>query len=413
MLQNSQSAFKILSEGISEGIVVVNRKQIITATNSSADSLFGYETGELVGKPLQTLIPVKYHGNHSQYVSDYYDHSKRRRMGEGRNLFGLKKDGKKFPVEIGLNPLNVDGETFIMALVIDNTERVKQQKVIEDLNINLEKKIKLRTKALHATVDKLRELNEELQKEIRKRIRAEKKIKSALQKEIELNELKTKFLSLVSHEFKTPLSGILTSTVLVGKYKEAEQHPKREKHLKTITDKVHYLNAILNDFLSIERIDSGKVNYRFNSFPLSKVVNEAIYNANMLLKAGQKINFPDDIDEYTIYQDEKVLELILSNLINNAIKYSPPDTIIDIEFELTEKHLLFRVSDQGIGIPERDQKHIFERYFRAENALVSQGTGIGLNIVKGHVENLGGTIKFTSTEHKGTTFIVELPIIKK
>ncbi len=196
-----------------------------------------------------------------------------------------------------------------MALVIDISERLAAEKVIRDLNVNLEEKIKNRTKQLNRSVEQLSNLNKDLEEEIQKRIEAENKIKNALEKEKELNELKTKFLSLVSHEFKTPLSGILTSTVLVGKYKETDQQIKRDKHLRTIVDKVNYLNSILNDFLSIERIDSGKVKYRFTSFMLSKVVNEAIYNANMLLKPGQRINYPKDIDDYTIYQDEKVLEL--------------------------------------------------------------------------------------------------------
>ena len=412
MLKISQDAFQTLSEGISEGIVIVDKQQNIVATNSSADALFGYKKGALIGSHLNTLIPKNYHGEHDTYVKHYYKASKRRRMAEGRNLFGLHKNGKKFPVEIGLNPLKISDETYIMALIIDITERVEAQRIIKDLNVNLEKKIKNRTKELNNTVKELKKLNKELEKEIRRRLRAERKIKSALQKEIELNELKTKFLSLVSHEFKTPLSGILTSTVLVGKYQETDQQTKRDKHLKTIADKVTYLNSILNDFLSIERIDSGKVNYKFTTFMLSKIVNEAIYNANMLLKPGQKINFPDDIDEYTIYQDEKVLELIISNLINNAIKYSPQDTTIDLDIFITDKDLIFKVKDEGIGIPEQDQKHIFERYFRAENALLDQGTGIGLNIVKGHVENLGGSITFDSQENVGTTFIVKLPKIK-
>ncbi len=110
---------------------------------------------------------------------------------------------------------------------------------------------------------------------------------------------------------------------------------------------------------------------------------------------------------------KKFWNLIMSNLINNAIKYSPQNTSINLEFMIDQKYLRFKIIDEGIGIPENDQKNIFERYFRAENALLDQGTGIGLNIVKGHVESLGGNINFTSEENKGTTFTVELPIIKK
>lgn len=413
MIENNQEVFQILAEAISEGIVVVDETQKIIAINSSSEELFGYKNDELQGQPLNTLIPTNYHKQHGNHFQSFYKKSEKRTMGHGRNLFALHKSGKEFPVEVGLNPFFIEGKKYVMALVIDISERIKSEQVIKELNANLEEKIKQRTEQLNLSVDQLKNLNKNLEEEIEKRKEAETKIKSALEKEKELNELKTKFLSMVSHEFKTPLSGILTSCVLVGKYKETEQQNKRDKHLKTIMDKVNYLNTILNDFLSIERIDSGKVQYKFTSFMLSKVVNESIYNANMLLKPGQRINYPKDIDDYTIYQDEKILELILSNLINNAIKYSPPSTNIDLEFILNQKKLVFKIIDEGIGIPKGDQKNIFQRYFRAANALIDQGTGIGLNIVKGHIENLGGNINFTSKENEGTTFTVELPIIKK
>ena len=413
MFQNNQDVFQILAEAISEGIIIVDESQQIVASNSSTESLFGYAEGELNGATLDVLIPKNYHQKHSGHFKSFYQKSEKRTMGHGRNLYGLHKNGTQLPVEVGLNPFTIYGKKYVMALIIDITERKAAEKEINDLNANLEDRINKRTEELNLSVEQLRDLNKELEEEIKKRIEAENKIKSALQKEIELNDLKTKFLSLVSHEFKTPLSGILTSTVLVGKYKESSQQVKRNKHLKTITDKVNYLNSILNDFLSIERIDSGKVKYNFTTFMLSKVVNEAIYNANMLLKSGQKINYPKNVDNYTIYQDEKILELIISNLINNAIKYSPQNSIIDLNFDLNDKYLTFEVIDEGIGIPKKDQKHIFERYFRAENALLDQGTGIGLNIIKGHIESLGGNINFTSRENKGSTFKVELPIIKK
>ena len=235
---------------------------------------------------------------------------------------------------------------------------------------------------------------------------------NALQKEKELNELKTKFLSLVSHEFKTPLSGILTSATLAEKYTKEEQQPKREKHLVTIRNKVHYLNNILNDFLSIERLDSGRGQYKFSKFRLKRLINEVIYNANITLKDGQEISYPKDIEDVELFMDEKILELILSNLLGNAIKYSPENTSIQFMVDFHDDLIVFKIKDQGRGIPKKDQKHIFERYFRAENALLDQGTGIGLNIAKTHLENLGGTIQFESEENKGTTFTIEVPMDK-
>lgn len=285
-----------------------------------------------------------------------------------------RKDGTTYPVEVHLQCSNLgDNEVFI-AIILDITER-------KNYTAELEQEVEERTEQL----------------------------KSALSKEKGLNELKTQFLSLVSHEFKTPLSGILTSSVLLSKYKSTKEQHKRDKHIKIISDKVHYLNAILNDFLSLEKLETGKVSYNFNHFKLSKVVDEVIYNANMLLKEGQHIHYPDNINDVSLYQDEKIIGLILTNLVNNAIKYSSENSLVSIEIQQNEDSTIIKVIDGGIGIPLKDQKSIFERYFRAENVINIQGTGIGLNIAKNHLENLGGIICFESKQNEGTTFTITIP----
>jgi len=285
-----------------------------------------------------------------------------------------RKDGTTYPVEVHLQLNQLGGKKVFVAIILDITER----KIYTE---QLENKVEERTQ----------QLNE------------------ALSKEKELNELKTKFLSLVSHEFKTPLSGILTSTVLMSKYTLSEQQAKRDKHIKTIADKVQYLNSILNDFLSLERLESGKLNYNFTQFKLSKVIDEVIYNANMLLKEGQSIKYPEHIDDFSLFQDEKSIVLILSNLLNNAIMYSQEHKTIAIMVTQSKTTTTIKIKDEGLGIPKKDQINIFDRYYRAENVSNIQGTGIGLNIVKNHIENLGGNITFESEEQIGTTFTITLP----
>lgn len=413
MFENNPDLFNVLFDAASEGIIVVDEKQIIVASNTAAEQMFGYEKGELKNQPLNILIPSNYRASHPKHFKGFLQDSEKRQMGHGRDLHGVKKSGEQFPVEAGLNPFEMEGKTYVMSLIIDITVRKENQRQIKELNFELEGKIKIRTRELEESIEKLQKLNLSLEQEIKRRKEAENKIKNALQKEKELNELKTKFLSLVSHEFKTPLSGILTSVVLAGKYKLEEQQEKREKHFNTIKNKVHYLDNILNDFLSIERLESGKVNYKFTTFSLSKLVNEVVYNANVTLKSGQEIEYPHNLENIILRQDEKILELVLSNLLSNAIKYSPENTLIKFDIKIHDQKIIFTITDEGMGIPEKDQKHIFERYFRAENALLNQGTGIGLNIAKVHLENLGGSINFTSRENVGTKFIVELPIIEE
>ncbi|MEH6513886.1 PAS domain-containing sensor histidine kinase [Maribacter arcticus] len=378
VFEKNSNIFNLLSEGISEGIILVNTKQEIVATNSSAEEMFGYDKDELIGNSLDCIIPKRYHHKHSEHFSSFMEKSEKRKMGNGRDLSGLRKNGEEFPVEAGLNPFVLYGNSYVMALVTDITDR-------KNYTQNLEQIVQKRTKQLT----------------------------DALEKEKELNELKTRFLSLVSHEFKTPLSSILTSSTLLSKYTETDQQENRDKHINTIKTKVRQLNTILNDFLSVERLELGKVNYSIEEFPLSRLVNQVVYDANMLLKTGQDIIYPDNIDEVLITFDEKALALALSNVLHNAVKYSSEDSIIKILFKVEKEFLILEVIDEGIGIPKEQQKHIFDRYFRAENALLIQGTGIGLNIVKQHLENLGAILTFISEENIGSTFTIQIPKASK
>ncbi|HLW14032.1 MAG TPA: PAS domain-containing sensor histidine kinase [Flavobacteriaceae bacterium] len=392
-----------LFEIVSEGIVVVDSKQNIVTYNQVVNDIFGYKENELLNKSVHVLVPQEHHHTHKKQVAGYSHNASTRQMGVGRDLHGVRKDKTTFPIEVGLNPFTLDGEQYVMAILIDISVRKEQEREIKELNTKLEHKINLRTIELQETVDSL-------ESEIKRREEAENKILESLRVERELNELKTKFLSMVSHEFKTPLSGILTSATLAGKYQKSEQQDKRERHLKLIEDKVKYLNNILNDFLSVEQLEYGRTKYKMESFPLSKILNEVIYSANMLLKEGQSIVYPENIEDIVLVSDETTLEIILSNLINNAVKYSSENTTIKIIVEKEEEFFNLQIVDQGIGIPEKEQKHIFNRYFRAENALLDEGTGIGLNIVKGHIENLGGTISFESEENVGSTFHIRMPL---
>lgn len=407
---DQQKVFSILFKGVSEGVLVVNENQIIVQVNQAAEDMFGYKDNELEGKHLNTLIPSRVHAKHDTYFKLFMQKGESRKMGVGRDLFGVKKSGEKFPVEAGLSPFYYKDESFVLSLITDISVRKENEREIAELNQVLEKKVDQRTQELKETVDKLYQFNRDLELEIKKRKQAETKIKDSLKKQKELNDLKTKFLSLVSHEFKTPLSGILSSATLIGKYPKEEQQPNREKHLSTIKNKVHYLTNILNDFLSIERLESGRVNYKFEEFSLLGLVNEVVYSANINLKNGQDIIYQKDLEDCVMKQDKSVLELVLTNLLGNAIKYSGEDKLIHFNVQKDQKKIYFEVKDQGIGIPKKDQKHIFERYFRAENAILNQGTGIGLNIAKVHLENLGGKIHFTSEENKGSVFSVEIPI---
>ena len=402
MFKKEKDVFNISFGDVSVGIVILDTQQHIIETNESIVRMFGYKTKELHQLHLQVLFSDDYKIQLENQLKGFLNQGLQKKKERNLTIYGAHKSKSMFPVEVSLNIFKLCDKEYIMALVTDISARKEQEVKLSNLNAEFEQKILLRTKELNETISQLEHEN-------MLRVDAEKDTNIAFRKERELNKLKTNFLSLVSHEFKTPLSGILTSTILLRKYNLAEQQEKRDKHIQTITDKVQYLNNILNDFLSLEKLETGNVNYNLSTFELGKVMKEVVSNANILLKKGQTINYPDHIDEISLLQDEKIIELTLSNLIHNAIKYSSENSVIAIKVSQDHEITTLEIIDDGIGIPKIDQKNIFNRYFRAENALLTEGTGIGLNISKTHIENLGGSINFESEENKGTTFTISIP----
>ncbi len=240
----------------------------------------------------------------------------------------------------------------------------------------------------------------------------EQEIVKTLEKERELNELKTRFVSMASHEFRTPLGTILSSATLIGKYVETNQQNKREKHINRIKTSVSNLTSILNDFLSLEKVEAGKIDINRNWFDIKSLFSNTVDEMQTVCKQNQIIRY-EHFGELHSFTDELLMKNILFNLTSNAIKYSGENSIISITSQNSEDELLLTIEDQGIGIPEKDQGHLFERFFRAKNATNIQGTGLGLNIVKKYVNSMHGTIEYESKEGIGTKFIIRLPQTEK
>jgi signal transduction histidine kinase len=235
---------------------------------------------------------------------------------------------------------------------------------------------------------------------------AEDNIKNALKKERELGELKTRFVSMASHEFRTPLSTILTSASLLKKYQDLEQFDKAEKHIERIKSSVSNLTSILNDFLSLGKLEEGKVNLNLEDVEIEVFLNEISEEIQSQAKLGQEISYKHSGKSKHWNLDKAILRNICNNLLSNAVKYSKENSEIELLSIIKHDQLIIEVKDKGIGIPEDEQIHIFGRFFRAKNASNIQGTGLGLNIVKKYVELLQGEISFTSDEESGTSFKV-------
>jgi len=213
---------------------------------------------------------------------------------------------------------------------------------------------------------------------------------------------------MASHEFRTPLSTILSSATLVSKYPSTEEFDKREKHIRRIRDSVNHMNELLEDFLSLGKLEEGKVGITVSTFNVNEFNDEVVEEMHTQLKAGQEI-IAEFTGENGFTTDKRMLKNILLNLLSNAIKFSGEGKKILLATENIRDQLNIIVKDEGVGIPEEDQPHLFGTFYRAKNAGNIQGTGLGLAIIKRYANLLGGSVEIKSRLNEGTMANVRLP----
>ncbi len=414
------SKLKAIIETAVDGIITIDERGIIEAANPATCKIFGYEVAEMVGQNITLLMPSPYQENHDRYLQNYKDTGVRKIIGIGREVQGKKKDGTIFPFWLSISEMKLETKRLFTGIVHDLTEQKKAEHALVLMNKDLENKVAERTDKLADVVNKMLSTNQQLQHEISEREAAEQtalvikdalekteiELRKALKKERELGELKTRFVSTASHEFRTPLSNILSSASLMTQYTLTEQQDKREKHFQKIKSSVTLLTGILNDFLSLSRLEEGREDVKYDDVDFGLFCLEIAEEMNPFLKRGQHIFVRHPQESMVMKMDKKLLKLILTNLITNASKYSDEGAEIHCIVKIEGKKFEIDIIDEGIGIPEEDQPHMFDRFFRASNAVNIKGTGLGLNIVKQYVELMGGSIKFKSTMGKGSTFTV-------
>jgi PAS domain S-box-containing protein len=398
-----------LFENATEGIIVTDSKGTIFLVNPSACRMFDYLEDELIGQKIEILIPTQYKKSHVALRENFYHDPRNRVMGHNRDLHGQKKDGKNFPVEVSLSTYVRDGERYVIAFIIDITHRketeesmIRQQQQLEKvtndmrkLNAELEAKVEERTVILKEALQRLEQSQAELSE--------------ALDKERELNEIKSRFVSMASHEFRTPLSAVLSSASLLSKYTTTEEQDKRNRHILRIKDSVKHLNDLLEDFLSLGKLDEGKIGAIETEFDLPETMRETAEDMKGILKNGQQLNYKHE-GENRIVTDRKLIRNILINLISNAVKFSEENAPIDIYSKVADSTAIISVQDHGIGISDEDQEHLFSSFFRGKNAVNIQGTGLGLHIVKRYMDLIGGSIELKSKLEKGTTITLTIPV---
>ena len=515
------------------GMLAADSKGKITAINPFALIQFGYYEFELIGQSIEYLIPKRFHKNHINHRNSYNVNPKNRPMGSDMELFGLKKDGSEFPVQISLSNYFSEGEQYIIAFIDDSSVNKNAKAEILRLNEGLEATVEQRTRDLQDTLQQLeisrdqleaalsfqkaildnagamiiatdekgilklfnpeasqnigytqqevvnnftpilyhnileietkrnslmdefgisidddfevlvekakRNIHEEEQYtfirkngaplpvlltisairdsigeitgfmwiaiDISERKKAEENLHESLKKEKELGELKSRFVSMASHEFRTPLSTILSSAYLIEKYITTADQPKRDKHLQRIFSSVNMLTNILNDFLSLGKIEEGKILVRLSHVNIKELMISIARDMKNTLKNNQKIRCYHQGNPF-VFLDISLLKHIVMNLVSNASKFSFEKSWIEINTINSDQQICISVKDFGMGIAADDQKHLMERFFRGANAGNIQGTGLGLHIVAKYTELMNGRIECKSELEKGTEFVI-------
>jgi two-component system, LuxR family, sensor kinase FixL len=377
-------------ENAIDGIITIDEHGLIEHINPSALELFGYKSEELVGKNVSVLMPPPDKERHDSYIANYRHTGKRHIIGIGREVTGQRKDGSIFPFRLGVSEVKFSDRRIFTGFVHDLSRQKEDELKIKSYTEELEAKIKERTQDLIRSINELETAKEH--------------VSALFEKEKELNQLKTRFVSMASHEFRTPLSSIQLSASLIDKYSSKQDVASVEKHTSKIKNAINNLTTILNDFLSLEKLEAGKVEANANWFDMISFAEEIVEEMQLISKQNQLIVYEHTGTTASVCLDHNLLKNCIINLISNAIKYSGENTMIQFNSIVKEKELTIEIKDNGIGIPEMDRNNLFEPFFRAHNTGDIPGTGLGLNIVKRYVGLMNGTVSCQTEQNKGTTF---------
>lgn len=392
----NQALLNAIIENAIDGIITINEFGIIESINPSACVLFMYSPEEVIGHNISILMPSPDREQHDNYIRNYTHTGVPHIIGYGREVLGRKKDGNVFPFRLAVSEVLFEDTKIFAGFIHDLSNQKEAENRLMQYTQHLEELVKDRTQSLNETIDELTHAKEE--------------VSHSLAKEKELGQLKSRLLSMASHEFRTPLSSIQLSASLIERYTQGEEGGKAGRHVQKIKSAVGNLTTILDDFLHVEKAEAGKVVVNWSHFDLEALCHEIADEMKLMSKKDQKIIYAHNGDNKEVKLDKNLLRNCIINLISNAIKYSGDDTIIEFTSSLTKDGITITVKDNGIGIPQEEQKHLFEAFFRAQNTGTIPGTGLGLNIAQRYTDLMGGTIACQSTANQGTLFTIQFPL---
>jgi two-component system, LuxR family, sensor kinase FixL len=395
-IMENAALLKAIIDNAIDGIITIDDRGIVESINPAACKLFQCVGTDVIGKNISVLMPPPDRDQHDEYIHRYQRTGVPHIIGMGREVKGLRKDGTIFPFRLGVTEVQLSGRKIYTGFIHDLSREKEAEEALKNYAAHLEELVEERTHSLQDTVAALQQAKEE--------------VSLSLEKEKELGQLKSRFVSMASHEFRTPLSAIQLSASLIDKYALPFDNPNIAKHVSKIKNAVGNLTTILNDFLSLEKLEAGKVEPAFDSFDLVKLSEEITEEMQMIAKQNQNIIYQHTGTTSMVKLDQNLLKNCVINLMSNSIKYSGENTFIEFNTEITNNTCIITVKDNGIGIPETDHKHMFEAFFRAHNTGNIPGTGLGLNIVARYTDLMNGTVDFKSSVNNGTIFTISFPI---
>lgn len=373
-----------------DGIITIDNRGLIESINPAASSLFGYSAEEVIGNNVSMLMPEPDHSRHDSYIDNYKRTGHKKIIGIGREVLGKKKDGTTFPFRLAVSEVWYKNRNIFTGFIHDLTREKAAENRLKKHAVELEQKVSERTKDLIMLVSELEQTKAEVSK--------------SLEKEKELGQLKSRFVSMASHEFRTPLSSVQLSASLIDKYIEKPDFASVMKHTSKIKSSVQLLTSILNDFLSLEKLEAGVVTVNKQLINVVELAEEITEEMQLICKKNQHIVYQHTGEVGLFMMDSNLLKNTVVNLISNAIKYSGEDTFIEFNTIIEGTTCIITVRDNGIGIPVEEQVNLFEPFFRAHNTGNIPGTGLGLNIVKRYVHLMDGSLEYKSAINEGAFF---------